>query len=76
MLDMRVQSLSQGINNDRTFVDGSPHLTHLRIITLRAMLITREQQHGSFGAAFTRIGNQLGRFSGSMGNVRLIPIPA
>ena len=74
MLDMLVQALLQVINNDRTFVDGSPHQTRLQIITSRAMLITREQQRGSFGAAFTRIGNQQGHFSGSMGNVRPIPL--
>ena len=74
MLDKQVQYLLQGINNDRTFVDGSPHQTHLRIITSRVMLITREQQHGSFGAAFIGIGSQLGRFFGSMGNVRPIPL--
>ena len=73
---MQAQALLQGVNNDRTSAYGSPHQIRLRTITLRAMLITMGQQHGSFGAAFTMIGNQLDRFSGSMGNVRPVPTPA
>jgi hypothetical protein len=70
---MQAQASFQGINYDRIFVDGSRHQTHLRTITLRVMLITKEPRHGSSEAVFTRIGNQqlLSHYSGFMENVRL-----
>ena len=74
---MQAQALSQGANCDRIFVDGSRHQIRLRTITLRVMLITKEQRHGSSEAVFTRIGNQQvpNRSSGSMESVRLSPTP-
>ncbi len=76
-IDIRYAGLTspQEINYDRIFVDGSRHRIHLQTITPRVMLITREQRHGSFRVAFTRIGNQQGRFSGYMENVCSCPIP-
>ena len=66
---------SQGINCNKTSVDGSPHQIHPRIITLPVVIITREPQLGSFKAGYIRNGNRHLRFSGSMGNVSLYSTP-
>ena len=65
------QPLSQGINYELIFADGSPHQIHPRTITLPVVLITREPQLGSFKAVYITNGNPLLRFSGSMENVSL-----
>jgi hypothetical protein len=58
----------------RTSTNGSPHQIRRLIITLRAVLITRRWQPGSFKAAFSGNGNQQARFFGFMGNVRTVPL--
>ena len=62
----------QEIKYNRIFIDGSRHQIRLRTITLRVIFITREPQHGSSEAVFTRVGKQqpLNRLSGFMENVR------
>jgi len=61
----------QRINYGRIFADGSPHQTHPRITTSRAVPIARERQPGSFKVAFSPIGRQPGvRCFGFMENVR------
>ena len=67
------QPSSQGINCDKTFIDGSPHQIRPRTITLPVALITREPQLGSFKAVYLINGNPHLRFSGSMENVSLRP---
>src|SRR5579863_2401052 len=61
---------SQGTKYGRVFVDGSPHQTHPLTTTSRVVRITREQQPGSFKAAFLTTGRQPIRFFGFMENVR------
>ncbi len=61
---------SQGTNCVRAFINGSLHQTRPRIITLHVVLITREQQHGSFKEAYSRNGWQRVHFFGSTENVR------
>jgi hypothetical protein len=75
---LQAQASLQGINYDKIFADGSRHQIRLRIITLRAILITKEPRHGSSEAALTKIGNQqiLSHYSGFMENVRLSPAHA
>src|SRR6266567_941583 len=73
---MQAQTLSQGINYCRTFVDGSCHQIHLQTITLHVVLITTERQTGSLMEPFIRNGDQqVPRLSGSMENVRCSPTP-
>jgi len=61
---------SQGANYYKTFVAGSPHRTRLPIITLHAVLVTREQQSGSFKEVSLQNGNSLVPCCGSMASVR------
>jgi len=61
---------SQGANYYKTFVAGSPHRTRLPIITLHAVLVTREQQNGSFKEVSLPNGSSLVPCCGSMGSVR------
>ena len=70
-LDVEAQATSQEINYDRTFGDGFPHRIRLQTITLHVVLITKEQQPGSFKVAYSVNGNLLVRFSGFMVNVRM-----
>ena len=71
MLIRKAHASSQGINYGRAFADGSPHQTHLRIITSRVVPISMERQHGSFKVPFSLIGRQPGvRCFGFMENVR------
>ena len=76
VLDILAQTLSQGINYGRTFVDGFRHQIHLQTITLHVTLITTERQTGSLMEAFIRNGDQQvpRRLSGYMENVRRPPL--
>ena len=64
----------QKTNYERTSTNGSPHQIRRLIITLRAVLITRRWQPGSFKAAFSGNGNQQARFFGFTGNARTVPL--
>jgi hypothetical protein len=75
MLDMQSQSLQQGINYDRIFVDGSRHKIHLQITLSHATPITRERRPGFSKEGRTRNGSQqvLSHYSGFMENVCPVP---
>jgi hypothetical protein len=68
---MLTQSSSQGINYYRTFVDGSRHKIHLRIIISHATPITRERPPGFSKEGRITNGSQQdpSPYSGSMENV-------
>src|SRR5579863_1052533 len=65
---MSLQETNYGI----AFIVGSPHQTHLRTITLLAILTRREPQTGSFKGTFSKPGSHRIHFFGSMENVRFI----
>ena len=64
----------QKANCGRTSTNGSAHRIRRPIITLRAVLITRRRQPGSFKAEFSANGNQQARSSGFTENVRTVPL--
>ena len=66
----------QEINCGRAFTNGSPHQTHQGTITSHVVLITRKQRTGFSKAEHIRNGSQMVRFSGSMENVRPVPLPS
>ena len=70
VLDTRSQASSQGANYDRTFVDGSLHRIRPPTITLRAALVTKGQQSGSFKEVSLKDGNPLVPCCGFMASVR------
>ena len=70
MLDVQAQSFFQGVNCDRTFIDGSLHQIHLRITILHVVLAIREQRTGSLKVVSSEDGNQLVPYCGFMESVR------
>ena len=64
----------QKTNYGRASTDGSFHRIRPQIITLRVVLITKNQQLGFSKETFTRNGNQKELSSGFTESVRLVPI--
>ena len=69
-LDIHSQAFLQGANCDKTFEDGSLHRILPQTITLLVMLVTREQQSGSFKEVFFENGSRLVLCCGFTGSVR------
>src|SRR5258708_39602134 len=75
VLAMEPYPIFQGTNCGRTLTNGLPHRTCRRTTTLHVVLITRNQQRGSFKAGSIRNGGQQAHFFGSMENVCTLLFP-
>ena len=64
MLDVQAQSHFQGVNCNRTFIDGSLHQIRLRVTILHVVFIIREQPIGSFKVVSLESGKQLVPYCG------------
>ena len=73
---MQAQSSSQGINYDRIFANGSPHLIRLLIKTLHVVPIASNQQSGFSKEVSSPNGKSMGRFCGYTESVRSPDIPS
>ena len=69
-LDVHAKSSLQGINYNRTFVDGSLPRIHLLTTTLPAAPTASKQRNGFFKEVSSPNGNPMARFYGSTENVR------
>ena len=69
-LDMKANLSLQGINYDRTFVNGSLHRIPLLTTILPAPPIASKQPSGFSKELSSANGNPMGRFCGSTENVR------
>ena len=76
ILTMESHTSLKKTNYGRISTDGFPHRIHQLTITLRVILITRRQQHGSFKAEFSGNGIQQARCFGFTGNVSTLPLLA